>query len=112
MKVYLSRDMGCYFLTPVNKQLARKQEKATGHKSIIFQIDWDYPGLASSLGWNMRTAHKRGCEEFRSTDGTVTCPGCGRSAGHFIEKAQEWLDRHCDQVFRKDVEAYFSWDTY
>ncbi len=110
MRVLLtSADFGIgYELYPVNKRFARKYEKETGHESVLFQTDWDFPGLANSLGWNDRTAHKRGCGDPGSTDGTVTCAGCGRGAGHFITAAQEWLDKRCDTVMQpRGIDAYF-----
>jgi hypothetical protein len=94
-----------YELTPVNKQLARRMEKETGNESVLFQTDWDFPSLAESLGWNIRTAHKRGC--VGQIDGTVTCVHCGRTAGHFIAAAQEWLDKRVDSVIQAQVEDYF-----
>ena len=65
MRVLLtSADFGQgYELTPVNKRFARQYERETGHESRLFQSDWDAPGLAENLGWNMRTAHKRNCPE-------------------------------------------------
>ena len=106
MNVFLSNDYGCYFLTPVNKRLAKQLEDATGNDSVIFQTDWDFPGLARTMGWNGKVGRER-CQH-RSTDGTVTCTECGKTAGDFIAAATEWLDDHCNQVFRGKGEEYFN----
>ena len=55
------------------------------------QSDWDYAGLASSMGW-------RACECGR-TDGTVDCKACGRDVGEMLAEAQEWIDDHLGEVF-------------
>jgi len=107
MRVFLSSEHGAYELTPVNKRLARQLERETGSESVLFQTDWDFPGLAQSLGWNIIKAHKRNCADTHGTDGTVTCAGCGLGASHFIAKAQAWLDKRIDSVLRADCEAYF-----
>lgn len=87
MRVLLtSSDFGLgYELTPVNKRAAARHAVQTGHESVLFQTDWDFPGLAQSLGWNIAAAHKRNCATIGETDGTLPCPGCGRGAGHFIQ---------------------------
>lgn len=97
MRVILMHgDVGGYEIGPVAKDAIRKMEKATGDSTVLFQTDWDFPSLASSLGWNMRS---RKCEH-RSTDGTVTCRECGKTASEFIGEAIEWLDRHEGKVFQ------------
>ena len=112
MRVLLTSDYGYYELTPVNKVLAKRQERNTRSESVIFQTDWDRPGLAESLGWNIRTAHKRNCPDVGSTDGTVTCRGCGRGVNHFINAATEWLDKRVDSIMQPiGIDAYFSLKT-
>lgn len=106
MKVLLTNENPCCFeLTPVNKRLARKQELATGEESALFQTDWDFPGLARSLGWRGKIGREH-CDH-RGTDGTIDCPDCGRKAGDFIAAASDWLHSHCGDIFRKDVDCYF-----
>lgn len=51
--------------------------------TVCFQTDWDFPGLASTFGW--APCHS-------STDGTIDCPECGKTAGSMIQEAREWLD--------------------
>lgn len=107
MKVLLTNENPCCFeLTPVNKRLARAQEKATGEESILFQTDWDFPALARNLGWSGKVERER-CQH-RGTDGTVDCPDCGLTASQFIQAASDWLYARCGQVFRKPVEDYFN----
>lgn len=107
MKVILTNDNPCCFeLTPINKKLAKLQRKATGEESVLFQLDYDFCGLARSLGWNGKVGRER-CRHS-GTDGTVDCPDCGKTASQFITAASEWLHARTGQVFCKDVEAYFS----
>ena len=98
---------GTYELTPANKRIARKLEKQTGHESVLFQTDWDFPGLARTLGWNMKVKGRRNCLHS-STDGTVACVACGAQAGEFIQSAIEFLDKHDGHVFRGKGEEYFN----
>lgn len=100
----LSSDFGLgYELCPVSRTIGRKLEKATGSESILFQTDWDFPSLAQSLGWSMRS---RRCDH-RSTDGTVTCSECGKTAPEFIAEAQEWLDARVYRNFQNTgADAY------
>ena len=83
-----------YELFPVSRRLAKRYEKATGHESVLFQTDWDFPGLARTLG------HRpKGSCAHRSTDGTVKCEECGKTASSFIEEAVEWLDKQEGRAF-------------
>lgn len=94
-------------------------DAATG-RSILVQADWDYPSVASSFGWSVRSvqpqvryccgdaehcgdAECQECNEaaliacakltcdHEGTDGTVTCPDCGLTASDFISAAADWL---------------------
>jgi hypothetical protein len=76
--------------------VAAKLEKITGDESVLFQTDWDRPALAGALGWNMRG---RTCSHD-STDGTVTCQECGKTANEFIADATEWLDDRDGDTFQ------------
>lgn len=82
-------------------------------RTVLVQTDWDYPGVASSFGWDLASVQRCGhcrsvssstdglcgrCDEELSdpcdhsgTDGTVDCRACGVTAGAFIEAAGEWL---------------------
>ena len=89
-------------------------------QSVLVQTDFDFPGVASSFGWNMKEVQRcvscqsgdveyaigqtnvvcNDCYEYTApcdhdgTDGTVDCPQCGVSASAFIQAAQAWLDEN------------------
>jgi len=72
--------------------------------SILFQTDWDYPGLASRLGgWSPCDCDNSG------TDGTVDCR-CGRTAGEMITSAQNHILENCDFTLEVDggLSDYFA----
>lgn len=54
-------------------------------RSIPVVSDWEYPGIASTFGWEP-------CH--RVTDGTIDCPVCGQSASDLLASAQTYLDDH------------------
>lgn len=93
----------------------------TDGRSILIQVDWDYPSVATSFGWNMtevqrcnrcgalnkvprndcrvdvyicKTCNKEAdiCDHS-STDGTIDCD-CGVTASEFIAIAGDWLRQH------------------
>lgn len=104
MKVHFDHgDFGTYEMWPANKRTAEQFRKDTGHESILIQTDWDYPGIASSLGWVNKT-RKHDC--YRDTDGTVAC-SCGRTASSMIQEAGEYLDKMCGRSFIGKLDAYF-----
>jgi len=104
MTTLLQGDYGTYELLPANKRVAKAFKRDTGEETILFQTDWDFPGLARALGWNGKVRRER-CPH-RGTDGTITCPDCGKSAGEFIGAATQWLDGHCGQTFRAGDEYF------
>ena len=64
--------------------------------SLLVQTDWDFPGLAESFGWSLRSVQwpiedSDHCDHD-STDGTIACPDCGMPVSRFIGAAQEYLD--------------------
>ena len=59
-------------------------------REVLVQTDFDYPGVASNLGWSP-------CHD--GTDGTVTCRECGRTAGEMIASAAEFLRDHDGEEF-------------
>lgn len=69
---------------------------AEGKREGVFvQSDWDYPGVASTFGWSLRSVQRESgpkCCHY-GTDGTVACPDCGMLAGDFIRAAYDYL---CD----------------
>ena len=64
------------------------------HTALV-QYDWDFPSLASSLGYEP-------CE-CGGSDGTVDC--CDKTASEMIEDAADWLDAHLGEPF--DGSDYF-----
>ena len=59
---------------------------------VLVQTDWDYPGVASTFGWDIESVQADDdspCDHSGS-DGTIDC-GCGVSAGEFITSAGEFL---------------------
>ena len=81
-------------------------------RDVLVQTDWDYPGVASSAGWDMKDVQVVNAGYYGvlcshdGTDGTVTCPGCGLTATTFINAAREWIDDHDGESF--DDPGYFS----
>ena len=68
--------------------------------TVLIQTDWDYPGLATAIGWIPCD-----CKYANLTDGTVDC-GCGKTASQMIAEAGNWIDDHLDQEFEA-LDAYF-----
>lgn len=65
-------------------------EAADGSQSLLMQVDYDYPCLASHMG-------KIPCEECSETDGTVDCKH--KTASQMIGEARDFLDDHIGEVF-------------
>ena len=64
-------------------------------ESVLFQTDWDFPGTASSYGW-------QACE-CGETDGTIDC--AHKTASEMIGQAADYLDEHIGDVI--DDPGYF-----
>ena len=64
--------------------------EAEDGRDRLIQTDWDAPGIARSFGWNIGEVGTGECPH-ESTDGTVTCKGCGKKAGDFITAALDWI---------------------
>ncbi len=81
--------------TDVNAPCCPGEIVADDGQSILVQTDYDFPGAASTFGWNMREVQREGYEDnpcdHRGTDGTVDCPDCGVKASTFISAAYDWL---------------------
>lgn len=61
--------------------------RADNGASLLVQVDWDFPGLASAFGWVPCF-----CGD---TDGTIDCPH--RTATDMICEARDYLDRCLDE---------------
>lgn len=98
-------DFGTWLLMPVSKREQKRLKRDTGDTGVLFQTDYDFPGLARTLGWNGKIGRER-CDH-PGTDGTVDCPDCKLKAGDFIAAAVDWLDKHDGCVFVGKGEEYF-----
>ena len=80
---------------------------------ILVQTDWDWPGVASSFGWNIanvpwsKNRDGKKCSH-RATDGTINCPGCGCPVEKFLEEAAAFIESN----YGKTIEdpGYFDRD--
>lgn len=57
-------------------------------RDILIQVDYDYPGIASTFGWSPCACGL--------TDGTVNCEH--KTASEMIQEAQEFLDDNYGKV--------------
>lgn len=57
----------------------------------LIQCDYDYPGVVRQLGYGLVRRGEK-CRH-KSTDGTVNCPDCGKTASQFIYESSQILDR-------------------
>lgn len=82
---------GCYIIA---RQLADgSYDTQSETDSVLVQADWDFPGLAGTFGGRLGHGSKLKCTHD-GTDGTVTCPGCGKGASWFIGHAIDYLDEN------------------
>jgi hypothetical protein len=91
-KCIVTRECCAYELSEIRK----------GGKSVLYQVDYDYPALASQMGHSIRS-HK--CNHW-STDGTVDCETCGKTVTEFIQEAIDYIDKHLNEVFICDLFSY------
>ena len=69
-------------------------------KFTLVQTDWDYPGIAQSMGWSLRDVQADGQScRHDGTDGTVKCPDCGIDAVDFIAAASKYIYDHAGETF-------------
>ena len=59
-------------------------------QSTLVQTDWDYPAIASAMGWQP-------CHD--GTDGTVKCDQCGKTASDLIGAAFDHIEAHEGESF-------------
>lgn len=65
--------------------------------TVLIQTDWDYPGVASRMGWSP-------CHPC--TDGTVNCTECGKTASDMIAEAFEYIEEREGEQF-PGLDDYF-----
>ena len=58
--------------------------------TVLIQTDWDFPGVATSMGW-------QACSQCGATDGTVNCEH--RTASDMIAEAYDWIREHDGELF-------------
>ena len=69
--------------------------QADDGRDLLIQLDWDYPGVASTFGWSPCRCGQ--------TDGTVDC--AHRTASEMIAEAGEFLRDHVGDT--AEDPAYF-----
>lgn len=87
--------------TEVNAPCCPGQIVAEDGRSILIQTDYDFPGIATTFGWDKGTIQIirignpdwEECEHY-STDGTIDCPDCGINSLTFIDSAREFLENN------------------
>jgi len=65
--------------------------------TIAIQSDWDFPGVAASMGWTP-------CDKCERTDGTVDCEHHTKS--EMISAAYDFIEAHEGEEFRA-LDDYF-----
>lgn len=78
-------------------------------REILVQLDYDWPGVASTFGWHVSMnepfPYAEKCDHD-GTDGTIDCPACGLPAASFIAAARHYLDEH--EGKRAEDPGYFT----
>ena len=81
-------------------------------RDILIQTDWDYPSIASNLGYSLRDSQVINSGYYGvtcdhdGTDGTIDCKACGYPASAFIRDAGDYLNEHDGETF--DDPGYFA----
>lgn len=88
----------CVKLAPVSRKAYREWDSwgrvwIELDPSVLFQTDWDWPSLASQIGWRIP------CRCGRS-DGTVDCVACKVTAHEMIQAAGAFLRKESGRRFR------------
>lgn len=91
---------------PVGFAIVAKGHTCRDEKhSRLIQTDWDYPGVAQSMGWSLSDYQPDlpnyvgpDCKH-ESTDGTVECKECGAKPSEFISAAFDYILNQEGQEF-------------
>ena len=83
----------CYLICKVDNR--GEWDTRDESRTILVQTDWDYPSLASCVGYV--------CCDCGDTDGTIDC--AHKTAGRMITEAAKWLNNHLGEPF--DDPGYF-----
>lgn len=76
-----------------------------GRKSMYLPKDLSIVPVAEIFG--MRLRHNNQCGDRTSTDGTVVCTNCGRSADRFYGQAYAYLERCIERGKHVEDPGYF-----
>jgi hypothetical protein len=81
---------GCFLVCRVfTDEHGEESWDPRGEDTVLIQTDWDYPILASHLGWVPCSCG--------TTDGTVDCPH--RTAEEMIQEAEAFINEHLGEPF-------------
>lgn len=58
--------------------------------TVLIQSDWDFPGVASAMGW-------KPCDKCEATDGTVDCEH--KTKSQMISEAYDFIKEHAGEEF-------------
>jgi len=75
-----------------------KGDPYNDNDTTLIQSDWDYAGVASSIGW---IPCKCG-----STDGTVDCEACNRKVSDMLSEAYDYCQEHEGEEF-ETLDCFF-----
>ncbi len=90
--------MRIHWNTEVNAPCCPGEVVAADGRSVLIQQDTDFPGVASTFGWDIRTVQDENRDPslppcaHEGTDGTVRCTECGLDAIAFITDAGSFLE--------------------
>ena len=88
---------GSFLLCRVND--VGEWDKYNDEETVLFQTDWDFPGLASCFGYVP-------CEDCAgSTDGTVDC--AHKTASEMIVNAYDFLSALAGEAIEADAVAEY-----
>jgi len=74
--------------------------------SVLVDVDWDFPAIATRMGFFISSDHEFCREDGCSTDGTVVCPVCGKTPSEFISEAYDFIVDHEGEEFT-ELDDYF-----
>lgn len=77
---------GCYLICRVRDGTWDTRDE---ENTVLVQTDWDYPGLASNLGWVPCWCG--------FTDGTIDCDH--KTASDMIGSAEKFINDHLGEMF-------------
>lgn len=97
-------------------------DSANEADTILVQMDWDYPSIASRMGWSLANVQVEPADwnlpdderepvpppcDHDGTDGTIKCESCGLTPTAFIAAAIEHIRAHEGETFA-NLDDYFT----